>query len=102
MGEQETKAPAESTDTAEDKPKTPAEMSPREVRRAMNLPMGYVATHAGVSPPTVRMFEVRPEELANDAKRAALEAFYADLRVKLAKKLADDAAAAAAAVKAPT
>jgi hypothetical protein len=58
-------------------------MSPREIRATAKLSLEKAAVAAGVTSPTLRLYEYAPTALRAD-KRAALDAFYASLAAKLA------------------
>lgn len=57
-------------------------MTPRVVRLASRLTLAETAAAAGVSSPTVRLFEADPVAVRAD-KRAALSAYYQELEAKL-------------------
>jgi len=57
-------------------------MSPREVRIRARKSQVQVAVDAGVSPPTVRVYEAAPDAVSR-TKREALDATYARLRASL-------------------
>jgi hypothetical protein len=53
-------------------------MTRREIRRAAKCSQARAAVLAGVSEPTLRLFEAAPGAVSPD-KRRVLEAFYAQL-----------------------
>jgi len=54
-------------------------MSPREVRQRARLPQIIVAVRAGVSEPTLRIYEANPDAVRDPVKRASLDEVYAHL-----------------------
>ena len=58
-------------------------MSPRELRIAAGLSQDRMAVAAGVSSPTVRIYEIDCGSISNGRKRAALDAAYAELQKQL-------------------
>lgn len=57
-------------------------MSPKETRLRAGLSIERAAVAAGVTSPTIRLFEASPD--AAPRARARLEAFYRDLAARLA------------------
>jgi hypothetical protein len=57
-------------------------MSPKDIRLASRLSIEKAAVGAGVSSPTVRIYEAAPEAARAD-KRALLDAFYMRLAARL-------------------
>lgn len=58
--------------------------SPKEIRLAAGLSIERAAVAAGVTSPTLRLFEANTAA-PSPASRAKLEAFYADLDASLRK-----------------
>lgn len=58
--------------------------SPRDKRKAAGLSQMSVATSAGVSLPTLRMYEADRDAVSDD-KRVALDKAYANMKPKGAK-----------------
>jgi transcriptional regulator with XRE-family HTH domain len=58
--------------------------TPREKRRAAGLSQVTVAVSAGVSLPTLRLYEANPNAVTDD-KRAALDKAYAAMKPKEAR-----------------
>ena len=58
--------------------------TPRDKRRAAGLSQMSVATSAGVSLPTLRLYEANRDAVTED-KRAALDKAYAAMKTKGAK-----------------
>jgi transcriptional regulator with XRE-family HTH domain len=56
--------------------------TPKELRLAAGLSIERAAVAAGVTSPTIRLFEADPS--AAPRARAKLETFYANLQVRLA------------------
>ena len=54
-------------------------MRPREIRQAAKVSQIQAAVRTGTSEPTVRLYEANPNAIAAPDKRAALDAFYAQL-----------------------
>ena len=58
-------------------------LEPRQIRQALGLSQEKVADEAGVSRPTLVLYEAKPAAVIDDAKRSALDAVYATLRARL-------------------
>ena len=54
-------------------------MSPKEIRESLQLPRIVVAVRAGVSEPTVKLYEANPAEGVTAPMRRKLELVYASL-----------------------
>lgn len=63
-------------------PKGARSMTHKEIRLASGLSIERAAVAAGVTSPTIRLFEAAPD--ASPKARAKLEIFYASLQVRLA------------------
>ena len=68
-------------------------MPPKETRLAAGLSIERAAVAAGVTSPTIRLFEADPS--AAPRARAKLETFYANLAARLAREAASAPAPAA-------
>ena len=68
-------------------------MTPREIRLASGLSLERCAVAAGVTSPTIRLFEADPS--AAPRARAKLETFYANLAARLASGASSSPPAAA-------
>ncbi len=62
-------------------------MTPKEIRLAAGMSLERAAVAAGVTSPTIRLFEAAPD--AAPRARAKLETFYKRLAAKLAKSTGD-------------
>jgi hypothetical protein len=69
-------------------------MTPKELRLAAGLSIERCAVAAGVTSPTIRLFEASPD--AAPRARPKLEVFYANLAARLASEAAGSSPAAAA------
>ncbi len=58
---------------------TATKKSPREIRKAAGVSQIQVAVAAGVSEPTVRLYEANPEAVSSE-KRRALDVAYEGLQ----------------------
>ena len=67
-------------------------MTPKEIRLASGLSLERCAVAAGVTSPTIRLFEADPS--AAPRARSKLETFYATLAARLAGASASPTAAA--------
>lgn len=65
-------------------PKGARSMTPKEIRLAAGLSIERAAVAAGVTSPTIRLFEASPD--AAPRARAKLETFYARLATKAAQQ----------------
>lgn len=54
-------------------------MSPKKIRRAAGLSLEKVAARANVSGPTARIYELDPQAIRDERKRASLAREYASL-----------------------
>ena len=68
--------------------------TPKELRLAAGLSIERAAVAAGVTSPTIRLFEASPD--AAPKARAKLETFYANLAARLAGGVVDASPPAAA------
>ena len=68
-------------------------MTPKEIRLASGLSLERCAVAAGVTSPTIRLFEADPS--AAPRARAKLEAFYATLAARVATESTTNPPAAA-------
>ena len=69
-------------------------MTPKEIRLASGLSLERCAVAAGVTSPTIRLFEADPS--AAPRARPKLETFYANLAARLAAGAAEPSPCAAA------
>lgn len=53
--------------------------SPKEIRRAVGLSLEKLAARANVCGPTARIYEIDPQAVKDERKRAALAREYASL-----------------------
>ena len=58
--------------------KTPKQ-TPKEIRKRSGRSRAWVAAMAGVSDPTARLYEIAPENVEDERKRAALAGVYGSL-----------------------
>ena len=58
-------------------------MTPKEIRRAVGLSLQKLAARADVSGPTARVYELDPQAVKDERKRAALAREYASIASSL-------------------
>lgn len=63
-------------------------MTPQQVRQAAGLTQIQAAVYAGVSPPTLRLYERAPD-LPAEIQRRRLDAYYQRLAAQLAARSAE-------------